>query len=516
MDIIRNIIEYVSIAAGTVMLVKAVFSELNIYQQSHYHISGFRKIIRYYYLGDKTNFLYPLIILMFFLDKWYVQLLYSLYLSILLVLKFRHRDIVKLKITARIKRLCLVILIVKVVFGSALLYLIPLPQLMSAMACAILLSPFLVFLSGMICLPIELLISRYYQNRARQKLFRYRTEVIGITGSFGKTSTKMILQAFMQEKYIVYATEKSFNTINGVCKSINEQLKSSHEYLIAEMGATQSGDIRKLVSLTHPKYGIVTEVGPQHLQSFGTIEIILREKMSLITSLPKDGIGVINGDNPLIRNYPMHPACRIVTFGINEPCDYRADNISMDFHGIAFTVHYHDQSVFLRSPLLGKHNIYNILAAFALATELSVPAKDLVFQASLTEPVKNRLSIQNIQGYTIIDDAFNSNPVGFRNALDVLSMYHGIKVLITPGIVEGGKEEEHMNYQLADKISEVCDLVILVKTKSSLSIKKGLDDAGYGSVMIVDSYFDAMRFAEAKYQECAILIENDVTDIYKL
>jgi UDP-N-acetylmuramoyl-tripeptide--D-alanyl-D-alanine ligase len=516
MDIIRNIIEYVSITVGTVMLVKTVFSELNIYQQSHYHISGFQKIVRYYYIGDKTNFLYPLIVFLFFLDKWYVQLLYILYLALLLVLKFRRRDIVKLKITARIKRLCFIILIVKVTFGSALLYLLPLPQLMSAMVCVILISPFLVFVSAMICLPIELMISRYYQCRAQRKLSCYQTKVIGITGSFGKTSTKMILQAFMKDRYIVYATEKSFNTINGVCKNINEQLKSSHEYLIAEMGATKSGDIRKLVSLTHPKYGIVTEVGPQHLQSFKTIDTILREKMSLIASLPKDGIGVVNGDNPLIRNYKMQPECRVVTFGIDEPCDYRADNISIDLQGISFTVQFHNQSVFLRSPLLGKHNIYNILAAFALATELGVPSKDIVFEASLAEPVKNRLSIQNIHGFTVIDDAFNSNPIGFRNALDVLSMYPKTKVLITPGIVEAGREESKLNYELAGKIREVCDLVILVKTKSSLSIKKGLDDAGYTNVMVVDSYFDAMRFAESKYRECAILIENDVTDIYKL
>jgi UDP-N-acetylmuramoyl-tripeptide--D-alanyl-D-alanine ligase len=116
----------------------------------------------------------------------------------------------------------------------------------------------------------------------------------------------------------------------------------------------------------------------------------------------------------------------------------------------------------------------------------------------------------------ILEDSFNSNTEVFKNALDVLSKFNKFKILITPGIVEGGKEESKINLGLAEKISAVCDLVILIKTKASLSIKKGLDEHSYQDVKVVEDFRKAIKFVKENYPDAAVLIENDITDIYKI
>jgi UDP-N-acetylmuramoyl-tripeptide--D-alanyl-D-alanine ligase len=506
--------EYFSIVMSFLIIIILTNNQLRIYQQSQYHFSGFRKILPYFYLQNRSYLLLPLIAFCFYMQLWYIQMATGIYLLILILIKMREKAIVKLKYTARIRRLYFLIILVMTVFGTLASVLLPIPQLATTILLALFLSPFLIFIAAAIAWPLELLISVYYQLRAKMKLRRYGTEIIGITGSYGKTTTKAILLSYLQGKYLTIATPKSYNTLNGVSKSINENLEKQHEIMIVEMGATGNKDIEHLVKLTKPQYGIITTVGPQHLSGFKTVANILSEKVKLIDSLPKKGIAVINYDNQLLREYRFQSPCRKITFGLNAGADYRAYDLVSGLDGLSFKISFRGRTAEMRTKLIGSHNVYNILAAFALATEMGVSVKELIHQTRGLEPVKNRLNIHESGALTIIEDSFNANPEGFGSALEVLNYHKKYKILITPGLVEGGKEEEELNRSLSKKISAVCNLVILIKTRGSQAIKTGLDTLGFTNYIFVENFHQAMAIVRNEYPDAAVLIENDVTDIY--
>ena len=286
MEQIFNTIEYLAIVMSFLLIITFSYKQVRLYQQSHYHISSFKKIIKNFYINKRSYLLVPLIFFSLYLQFWYIQLALSFYLGFLILIQYKERVKLRLKITARIGRLYISIVFVMTIFGSLVSLIIPLKQLMAALVAVAIFSPLLVFLSALITWPLEVLISLYYQKLAIRKLNKYQTTRIGITGSYGKTSTKNILQAYLQNYFMSVSTRQSFNTQNGVSRCINEDLQAFHEILIVEMGATHKNDISKLVKLTKPKYGIITAIGPQHLESFKSVENILLEKIKLVESLP--------------------------------------------------------------------------------------------------------------------------------------------------------------------------------------------------------------------------------------
>lgn len=433
---------------------------------------------------------------------------------VLIMIKIKDKAIVKLKYTGRIRRLYFLMILVMTVFCTLVSILLPIPQLATTLLIAFFMLPFLLFVVSALALPGEWLISLFYQLLAKRKLRRFGTEIIGITGSYGKTTTKSILLSYLQMKYLAIATPESYNTLNGVSKSINQGLENQHEIMIVEMGADRKKDIERLVKLTRPKYGIITAVGPQHLAGFKTLANVLSEKVKLIDSLPKNGIAVINYDNELLREYRFKSECRIIKIGLHEGADYRAYDVVSDANGLRFMINSRGRTVELKTSLIGYHNVYNILASFALAAEMGVSLKKLAQQTLSLEPVKNRLNVKESGTLTIIEDSYNANIEGFRNALEILDSYTKYKILITPGLVEGGREEESLNRALSEQISHVCHLVVLIKTRGSMAIKRGLDELGFTNCLFVDNFHQAMVMVQKDYPEAVVLIENDVTDIY--
>lgn len=516
MEVFKNIIEYLAIIMSAIILVYKTNFILKYYQQSHYHLSSFKRTTKYYYFGKWQYIIWGILLFIMFLDKWYVQLIYSLYLAFLLVVLLKKKDIIKLRQTARIYRNYFFVLVIGTIFSSVMLLVLELPELVASLAIIIFLLPLLVALSSVIVLPIEKFISKYYQAKAKRKLKKLNPIVIGITGSFGKTSTKNILNEFLKETKITLATKKSYNTLNGVSISINDDLNKNHEVMIVEMGASRVGDISDLVKLAKPKYAILTGVTAQHLETFKSIQNILNEKMKIIEALDSDGIGFINGDDKLIECFNIKTKAKIIRFGLNPNCDYYASDIVLDASGMKFNINYNKTFIKVETKLLGKHNIYNILAAFSVAHHFGVKASSIKHQISLLEPTIHRLSVGKLSNHLIIDDSFNSNIIGFQNALEVLGYYPNPRILITPGIVEAGSLEEEINYGLAKSIINVADEVVLVETAASRYIKKGLEDLEYNNIMVVDSFRDAKKYVFDKYQKASILIENDIGDIYKI
>lgn len=517
METLKNIIEYIAIITSITLLVKISFQTITYYQQSHYHLSSYKKIIKHFYVGNIINTLILLIVVfIWFLNYWFIQAVYILYLIMILFFKYRQNSIITLKVTFRIYRIGSLILMINTIIATLILFWFELKELIASIGILIVLSPFILLVCSLIMTPIEMLISKSFQLRAKKKLKNFKTTIIGITGSYGKTSTKNILFSLLKRKYITFATEKSYNTLNGVSKNINELLTSSHQMMIVEMGATKTNDIQKLVKLTHPLYGIVTEVGPQHLESFKSIENILDEKMKLIDSLPENGIGIINYHNPYIRNYSIKSNCKIIKIGFDQDCDYYAYDIKGSSQGLEFKVNFKGENLSLKTRLLGSHHVINILCSLALAVELGIDYKTIKYEVNNLDPVENRLSISVNNSITLINDAFNSNHQGFKNALEVLNYFQSPKILVTPGIVEAGEAERKINYDLAEVIAKTCDFVILVRNKCSEFIKEGLNDLQYNQYLVVEKFTDAIAHIYKNYQNATVLIENDISDIYKI
>ena len=365
--------------------------------------------------------------------------------------------------------------------------------------------------------PFERIVYLYYRTKAVNKLKSIPgLKVIGITGSYGKTSSKNILNAILQTSFNCYPSPKSFNTPYGLMNAINNGLDKFDEIFIAEMGAVHLRDIKILTDLVHPKYGIITTIGVAHLETFKTEENIQKGKFQLIENLPSDGVGVLNMDDPKQVSYKIKNNCKIIWIAIdNKDADYVATNIKLSGEGTTFDVKINDKIYNFKTVLLGKHNIYNILASIALGVELGVDPNKLALAIQGLKPIEHRLELKKYGNINIIDDAFNSNPVGSKMALEVLSYMDGKKIVVTPGMIELGPKEYEYNFKFGEYISEVCDEVILIGEKQTKPIYDGLINKNYDKKKIhilndVKLAFPLIRELKGDY----ILLENDLPDIF--
>jgi UDP-N-acetylmuramoyl-tripeptide--D-alanyl-D-alanine ligase len=287
------------------------------------------------------------------------------------------------------------------------------------------------------------------------------------------------------------------------------------------MGAYVKGEIKGLCKLVKPQYGILTKIGTAHLESFGSEQNIIDGKFELIESLPSDGIGVLNGDDEKQVNYDLKNNCKIVWIGIdNEDVDVRALNIKCSNKGTHFDIMFKgDKKLYpFETRLLGNHNVYNILAAVALGKEFGIDIPDLQAAVRGVKPVEHRLEIKKLGSFYMIDDAYNSNPVGAKSAVDVLNMMPGVKVVVTPGMIELGDKEEELNKEFGKQIAEVADYVVLVGEKQTKPIMEGLKEKKYNedNILVINDVRKAYDFITglANTKEVYALFENDLPDTY--
>lgn len=380
---------------------------------------------------------------------------------------------------------------------------------------------FIIALANIINKPIEKCVFYYYRGQAVRKLKGISNmPVIGITGSYGKTSSKNILADILSVKYNVFPTPKNFNTTYGLINTINNYLDKFNDYFIAEMGAFKRGEIKEICDLVHPTYGILTTIGTAHLESFGSRENIQKGKFELIESLPSDGIGILNGDDPYQHSYQRKNTCKIIWIGIDSnDVDVRASNIKLSHKGTSFDCTFKgDKNTYhFETKLLGKANVYNILASIALGKELGVPVEQLIIGVKKVNVIEHRLELKKYGNINIIDDAYNSNPVGSKMAVEVLGMMPGKKIIVTPGMIELGAEEYNYNKTFGEQIAEVADEVILVGDSKTKAIHDGLTEKGFKKDHIhvindVKLAFPLMQ--ELQDKETYVLLENDLPDIF--
>ena len=353
-----------------------------------------------------------------------------------------------------------------------------------------------------------------------KKLKSMNLPVIGITGSYGKTSSKNILNDILNIKFNAFATPKNFNTPYGLINSINNYLDKFNDIFIAEMGAFKIGEIKKTCDLMHPKYGILTIIGEAHLESFGSRENIQKGKFELIESLPSDGIGILNGDDEYQRNYKLKNKCKVYYVGIDsDNLDLKATNIKLSNKGTTFDIIFkgEQEKYTFTTKLLGKHNVYNILAGIMLGKQLGMTIEELQRGVSSIKVIEHRLELKKYGNINIIDDAYNSNPVGSKMALDVLGLMDGEKIVVTPGMIELGDKQYELNKKFGEYISEVADYVILVGEKQTKPIYDGLIEKKYNSknIFIINDVKEAFPIMNKLAQNNTyVLLENDLPDLF--
>ena len=378
---------------------------------------------------------------------------------------------------------------------------------------------FIVFFANVINIPVEKYVYHSFKSRAMKKLKSMSNlKMIGITGSYGKTSSKNILSDILNIKYNALPTPRNLNTPYGLIITINNHLDKFDDIMIAEMGAYKIGEIKELCDLVHPKYGILTKIGTAHLESFGSEKNIQKGKFELVESLPDDGACVLNMDDEKQTSYKIKSKCKKIWIAIdNKKADFVAENIKMSNKGTEFDVKIGDDIVHFKTKLLGHANIYNILAGIALGNYFGIKNEDLQRAVSQVNTTEHRLELRKNGDLTYIDDSYNSNPVGSKMALDVLNLMDGKKIIITPGMIELGKKQYELNYKFGEYISEVCDEVILVGEKQTKPIQDALNDKKYDKdkLHIVDDVKVGFSIINSiKDKNTYVLIENDLPDMF--
>ncbi|MFV0289152.1 MAG: Mur ligase family protein [Mycoplasmatales bacterium] len=499
---------------------------LQAYQQSAYDIKRFMKYIKENYkytFGINELLPYFLLLINFLVLKRtnYVGHLLLVFFSILFLyynIKFfniskkRYTTKLPLKYTWRVKRLIIslsILSILKFVIST----LLGLPILISIIGTSYLL-PLYIIVSGLINLPIENKIKNNFKKQATDKIKALTNlTVVGITGSYGKTSIKNIINDVLKEEKITLQTPSSFNTPMGLSITINNELTKMHEVFLAEMGAYYLGEIQELANMVHPKIGIVSAIGPQHLETFKTIENIQKTKMELIESLPQDGIGILNYDDQYLKEYQLKNKVLIKWYSLeNKNVDLYGYDITYLTSGMTFKINFKNQEYLVETKLLGKHNIYNILAAILVADSQKIPITKILKNIKKIEKIEKRLELKHINSeLTIIDDSFNGNITGIKEGVQILSRYQNTKILITPGIIDGGAQNYQLNKEFAQSIKNI-DYVIFIGKYNKKALTEGVNQNL--KVKYFDNFIEGYNYAINIKGSKTMLIANDLPDKY--
>jgi UDP-N-acetylmuramoyl-tripeptide--D-alanyl-D-alanine ligase len=405
--------------------------------------------------------------------------------------------------------ICLAPLAGKARFALAIAWLLPM------------MAPVILVVSRTIMEPVEASIRDWYVRDARRTLGGFAPTVVGITGSYGKTSTKFFTAHLLESRYRVLMTPESYNTAMGICRVIRGQLGPEHEVFVVELAENEKGGFEHLLSLVPCSISIVTSVGLQHLEEFGS-EAAIRRVMKEFVSMPESGSTIVlNGDDPVLAEIGSVQGKRILraSAGGSLSSDLHAEDIVMNVDGLSFDiVMSQDERFACHTMLLGRHNVENILLAVAVARELGVSWNAIQDRIATLQAPPHRLQMMTgAGGVRIIDDAFNSNPAGFAMAMEVLAAFPSRRVLVTPGLVSLGDAEDAENIEAGRRAAGAADTVILVGPKKTRPVREGLLSAGFPetSILTARSLEEVTGLMRSLLRPGdTVMFENDLPDTY--
>lgn len=511
------------IAAGGIV---SLYRQLQMLQQNSYYPSRYFKWIKQSYTLELAMSAVLYCALMFLIqnNKTVFSLIIALCLFALRVFQTvsaHKKSIKKLVFTARVKRMYAAAIILTAVLISVNEIS---PFTVAGEICRVLtvvlavVSPLFAVTVWCVTYPVEKIINLHYINDAKRILKQHKNlTVIGITGSYGKTTTKFILNRILSEKYNTVCTPQSFNTPMGVVRTIRSEIKPQTQMFVCEMGAKNTGDIKEICDIVHPDYAIITSVGEQHLETFKSVDNVFKTKFELADSVSKKGgITFANLESAAIKE---RKDLRNDVLYFGEGTKYFAENIFCDENGTTFDLCLDGAKITVSTKLLGFHSVCDILAAASISHILGVPENDIKFAVNSLKPTEHRLELKNYaNGSLLIDDAYNSNPEGCLEAVRVLGSFKAKKkVIITPGLIELGSREYDCNYALGLAAAEHCDIIILVGQNRSKPMLDAINTTQFdkNNVYVVSSFKEAMAvYTPLANKDSVVLLENDLPDNY--
>ncbi|MBJ7608363.1 MAG: UDP-N-acetylmuramoyl-tripeptide--D-alanyl-D-alanine ligase [Candidatus Dormibacteraeota bacterium] len=436
--------------------------------------------------------------------------------------------------TPRLRRLLAGAAVLAVVVGAAICAVLQLAPMWLAAAVVTLsgaavtsLSLLLLVTANGINAPVEARIRRGFLRAARRRIERFDPLVIAVAGSYGKTSTKHILAHLLDRYGPTLATPKSFNTLMGVSRTVNDVLEETHRTFVVEMDAYAPGEIASICALVRPTHALITSVGPQHLERFGTLDRIAAALYETVDALPARGFAVVYGGDAAtaaLAARAREQGREVVTYGSDEDgpgLDVVAGDVVVTGSGSRFTwswaaVEAHAEVVL---PLLGRHQVLNLTAALATVQRLGLPLQPALDAVASLQPVDHRLQpIATGNAITVIDDSYNANPVGVHNGLEVLAELEAThRILVTPGLVELGAVEDVENRRYGEHAARVCDHVIVMDARPARALRDGLRSGGMADdhVHVVRSLSEATALiGRIARPGDAVLFANDLPDTY--
>ncbi len=437
---------------------------------------------------------------------------------------------IPLKKTKRLVRLCITYALLLFAFSFGILLLLDylafvigddmIALLRFSIVCGVpILTPYMLFLAYIVNEPVEEIIRKHHLRVATAKLDSTDVIKIGITGSYAKTTVKEILKTILSQKYRVLATPESYNTPLGIALAV-KHLDSTHDVFIAEMGARSKGDIASLAKLVKPKYGLLTGVNEQHLETFGTIERTKETKFELFENLEEGGAGFFSSDNPnAFELYQKYDGEKYLAGLSDKDNLVTATDIKTDVKGMSFTLNIKgERPVNCSTVLLGRHSVKNICLASALAYKIGLTVEEIAEGISRIQSIGHRLELRpNNKNIVIIDDSYNSNPDGIQAAMEVLDTFTGRKIVLTPGLVELGKIENLANFELGKELAKHANMVIVIGKQNAEMIINGLIEGGMAKEDI--RFAKSLNKGNQLLNEIVkagdvILFENDLPDNY--
>lgn len=385
--------------------------------------------------------------------------------------------------------------------------------------------PLILVIAKLILDPHEKITQKMFYNEAVAKLKTLNPTIIGITGSYGKTSVKHILAHVLSQAVPTLATPGSVNTVMGITRIIREKLQPNHKYFIAEMGAYGVGSIARLCEFCPPKHGILTAVGNAHYERFKSIDTVAAAKFELYQAVTKNGgFFVINQDQVNPSYIATHAVKKdnVSIIGSTDDVDTKILLSELTSEGLIIELQDNDGQYHLEVPLYGLQHVQNITLVFALAKKIGVPVSTIIAALKTMPQITHRLEVKKYSGGPdVIDDAYNSNPQGFTAALDVLNILGktsgGRRILVTPGMVELGAIHDEKHFEVGGYAADKTDIVLLIGVERFPSFEQALRETNPQVEIHHFAKFTEARAwleANAKVQD-VILYENDLPDLYE-
>jgi UDP-N-acetylmuramoyl-tripeptide--D-alanyl-D-alanine ligase len=339
-------------------------------------------------------------------------------------------------------------------------------------------------------------------------------KIIGIVGSYGKTSVKEFLFQMLRTKYAVLRTPENYNTTMSIAKVIDLELDENYDFFICEKGAYHVGDIARFFTLVKPDFGILTGINEQHLERFGGLKNTIQAKFEIVESVGKNGFCLVNVTDENVRNNYLtyETDGTILTYGLGGD-KFSIKNVQVEENGTKFDLIMDEKSYQCQTKLFGNANLINILGAASMAFKLGVEATKIVEVIFGLESFFHRMEVKKIHNAIFIDDAYSSNPAGFREALNLLKSFPGKKILATPGIIELGEKTKEIHRKLGEAADQICDNVILIgENERTRNLEKGLIKIRPIYIKRVGEMWKTVE--ELGYLDPVVLLENDLPENY--